>query len=160
MKKLLERIRQTRWLPYSKQNSQGGFVVSGIGAAIAGAAAAVASAASAAAGAIGGALVGIGTAAGIGGGGLAAGIGGGVIVAGAGVGLATGIKALVAGPGGQMMPAYQVPGTPQFADAKAAAAEKARLRRLAIADASGTNLTSPMGLTSKATTAQKTVLGG
>lgn len=63
---------------------------------------------SSAAGAVGSALVGIGTAAGVGGGGIAAGVAGGAIVAGAGVGLATGIKSLATS--APKAPSFNLPG--------------------------------------------------
>jgi malic enzyme len=84
----------------------------------------------------------------------------GLVVGGIGA-AAWGATALMSGGSKKsQMHLQQTPGTPQFEDAKSKAAEDQKRRRLQIADAGGTNLTSPMGLTtSKPSIERKTLLG-
>ena len=104
--------------------------------------------------------------------GVAAALGGGLLAGGIGAAVAIGavgaavwgatslIGGMFSGGKDKQMQLQQTPGTPEYKDAKIAAQEAQRKRRLQIADAGGTSLTSPMGLTtSKATVERKTLLG-
>jgi hypothetical protein len=60
---------------------------------------------------------------------------------------------------GQMDSPKNVEGTPDYKSAQQVAAEGEKRRRLQIADAVGTSLTSPMGLTKAPNVERKTLLG-
>lgn len=105
----------------------------------------------------------IGTALGVGGGGVAAGVTGAAVIGAAAYGATKGVQALTSSKSGQKQIGYDG-GTADrdLAAAQTAAAERAALsndkRRQAIAR-SRTVYTSPMGLSSQASTARKTLTG-
>jgi len=104
----------------------------------------------------------IGTALGVGGGGVAAGVTGAAVIGAAAYGATKGVQSLAGGKGQKQLTYDGGAADRDLAAAQTAAAERAALsndkRRQAIAR-SRTVYTSPMGLSSQASTARKTLTG-